>query len=119
MMTRAEAIAQVSLFVSAQSYPQMSTTDIGSILDSFSRFTTWAAATTAYILLGDLSMGTAFGDRRTVTIEVSDQRYFVEDALAFKATERFAFNAFDLGNVNATASSRVTGSLIVGASAAT
>jgi hypothetical protein len=46
MMTRAEAIAQVSLFVSAQSYPQMSTTDIGSILDSFSRFTTWAAATT-------------------------------------------------------------------------
>ena len=45
MMTRAEAIAQVSLFVSAQSYPQMSTTDIGSILDSFSRFTTWTAAT--------------------------------------------------------------------------
>ena len=46
MMTRAEAIAQVSLFVAAQSYPQMSTTDIGSILDSFSRFTTWTAATT-------------------------------------------------------------------------
>jgi len=45
MMTRAEAIAQVSLFVSAQSYPQMSTTDIGSILDSFSRFTTWTAST--------------------------------------------------------------------------
>ena len=45
MMTRAEAIAQVSLFVSAQSYPQMSTTDIGSILDSFSRFSTWTAAT--------------------------------------------------------------------------
>jgi HK97 family phage major capsid protein len=77
------------------------------------------AATTPYILLGDLSVGTAFGDRRTVTIEVSDQRYFVEDALAFKATERFAFSAFDVGNVNATASSRVPGSLIVGASAAT
>jgi HK97 family phage major capsid protein len=77
------------------------------------------AATTAYILLGDLSVGTAFGDRRTVTIEVSDQRYFVEDALAFKATERFAFSAFDIGNVNATASARVPGSLIVGASAAT
>jgi len=46
MMTRAEAIAQVSLFVDAQSYPQMSTTDIGSILDSFSRFTTWAVSTT-------------------------------------------------------------------------
>jgi HK97 family phage major capsid protein len=77
------------------------------------------AATTPYILLGDLSMGTAFGDRRTVTIEVSDQYYFNQDALAFKATERFAFSAFDIGNVNATASSRVPGSLIVGASAAT
>jgi HK97 family phage major capsid protein len=77
------------------------------------------AASTPYVLLGDLSMGTAFGDRRTVTIEVSDQRYFVEDALAFKATERFAFKAFDIGNVDATAANRVPGSLIVGASAAT
>ena len=76
------------------------------------------AATTPYILLGDLSVGTVFGDRRGVTIEVSDQRYFVEDSLAFKGTERFGFNAFDLGNVNATASARVPGSLIVGASAA-
>jgi HK97 family phage major capsid protein len=77
------------------------------------------AASTPYILLGDLSVGTAFGDRRSVTIEVSDQRYFVEDALAFKATERYAFSAFDTGNVNATAASRVPGSLIVGASSAT
>jgi hypothetical protein len=45
MMTRAEAIAQVSLFVDAQSYPQMSTTDIGSILDGLSRFSTWTAST--------------------------------------------------------------------------
>ena len=44
-MTRAEAIAQVSMFVDAQSYPQMSTTEIGSILDSYSRFTTWAVST--------------------------------------------------------------------------
>ena len=77
------------------------------------------AASTPYILLGDLSTGTVFGDRRGVTIEVSDQRYFVEDALAFKGTERFGFNAFDIGNVSATASSRVPGSLIVGASQAT
>lgn len=77
------------------------------------------AASTPYILLGDLSVGTAFGDRRGVTIEVSDQRYFVEDALAFKGTERFGFNAFDIGNASATASARVPGSLIVGASQAT
>lgn len=77
------------------------------------------AASTPYILLGDLSVGTVFGDRRGVTIEVSDQRYFVEDALAFKGTERFGFSAFDIGNVSATASARVPGSLIVGASQAT
>jgi hypothetical protein len=48
-----------------------------------------------------------------MTVEVSDQVKFVEDALTYKATERFAFNAHDVGNVNATASSRVPGSLIV------
>jgi HK97 family phage major capsid protein len=76
-------------------------------------------ASTAAILLGDLTQGTVFGDRRGVTIEVSDQRYFVEDALAYKATERYGFNAFDLGNVDATAANRVPGSLIVGAFQAT
>lgn len=44
MMSRAEAIAQVSMFIDATSYPVMSTTDIGSILDSGIRFTTWAAS---------------------------------------------------------------------------
>jgi HK97 family phage major capsid protein len=77
------------------------------------------AASTPYILFGDLSVGTVFGDRRGVTIEVSDQRYFVEDALAFKGTERFAFSAFDIGNVTATAANQVPGALIVGASSAT
>jgi len=62
--------------------------------------------------LADLSVGTAFGDRRSVTIEVSDQQYFKEDALAFKATERFAFSAFDSGNYDATAANRVPGSYI-------
>ena len=46
MMTRAEAIAQVSLFCDATSYPQLSTTEIGSALDIYSRFFTWTAATT-------------------------------------------------------------------------
>lgn len=77
------------------------------------------AASTPYILLGDLSVGTLFGDRRGVTIDMSDQRYFVEDAIAFRGTERYAFNAFDLGNVSGVAASRVPGSLIVGASQAT
>jgi HK97 family phage major capsid protein len=64
-------------------------------------------------VLGDLSKGVAFGDRRGVSVEVSDQVKFIEDALTFKATERYAFNAFDVGNVNATVASQVPGSLIV------
>ena len=64
-------------------------------------------------VLGDLSKGVAFGDRRGVTVEVSDQVKFIEDALTFKATERYAFNAFDVGNVTATVADQVPGSLIV------
>jgi len=71
------------------------------------------AATIPVAILGDLSKGVAFGDRRAMTVEVSDQVKFVEDALTYKATERFAFNAHDVGNVNATASLKVPGSLIV------
>jgi HK97 family phage major capsid protein len=71
------------------------------------------AATTPVAILGDLTKGVAFGDRRSMTVEVSDQVKFVEDALTYKATERFAFNAHDVGNVNASAASKVPGSLIV------
>lgn len=71
------------------------------------------AATTPVAILGDLSKGAAFGDRRAMTVEVSDQVKFVEDALTYKATERFAFNAHDVGNVNSDASLKVPGSLIV------
>jgi HK97 family phage major capsid protein len=76
-------------------------------------------ASTPVMLFGDLSVGTAFGDRRGVTVEVSDQRYFETDNLAFKATQRFAFNAFDLGNTAAAAADQIPGALIVGASSGT
>ena len=71
------------------------------------------AATTPVAVLGDLTKGVAFGDRRSMTVEVSDQVKFVEDALTYKATERFAFNAHDVGNFNSNAALRVPGSLIV------
>jgi hypothetical protein len=43
----------------------------------------------------------------------------MEDSIVIRAKERVAFNAFDKGNASATASSRVAGSLIVLAAAAT
>jgi HK97 family phage major capsid protein len=72
----------------------------------------FAAATRPLALFGDPSMGTAFGDRRGITIEMSDQRYFLEDQIAYKASERFAFNAYDLGNAAALATNKVPGCLI-------
>jgi HK97 family phage major capsid protein len=78
------------------------------------------AANAKYVILGDLGIGTAFGDRRGVTIEMSDQRGFIEDQYLYKATERFAFKAFDLGNVATPASgNQRAGSLVVIAAAAT
>ena len=71
------------------------------------------AANRDIAVLGDLSKGVAFGDRRGVSVEVSDQVKFIEDALTFKATERYAFNVFDVGNVTATVGDQVAGSLIV------
>lgn len=71
------------------------------------------AANRDIAVLGDLSKGVAFGDRRGVSVEVSDQVKFIEDALTFKATERYAFNVFDVGNVTATVADQVAGSLIV------
>lgn len=45
-MTRADAIALVSLWCDAQTYPEISTTDIGTVVDQFDRFTPWTATTT-------------------------------------------------------------------------
>jgi len=71
------------------------------------------AASRSIAVLGDLSKGVAFGDRRGVSVEVSDQVKFIEDALTFKATERYGFNVFDVGNVTATVGDQVAGSLVV------
>jgi len=53
-------------------------------------------------LLGDLSMGALFGDRRSIRISISDQALYRQDDLLFKATERFDVNsAFGVGNTTA------------------
>jgi len=69
--------------------------------------------------LADLSVGVCLGDRMTMEIGQSDQVKYMEDSIVIRAKERVAFNAFDKGNASATAASRVAGSLIVLAAAAT
>lgn len=50
--------------------------------------------------LGNLMMGTAFGDRRGVTIAVDGSRYFEYDQLAIRGTERFDINVHEKGTAS-------------------
>ena len=51
---------------------------------------------------GDLSLSSALGERRGVTIRRSDDRYFENDQIGLLGTERFDINNHDLGdNTNA------------------
>ena len=50
------------------------------------------------LLFGNLGMAATLGDRRQFTMALSTDRYFVEDQVAIRATERFDINVHDLGD---------------------
>jgi HK97 family phage major capsid protein len=50
------------------------------------------------ILFGDLRMSSTFGDRRGITVKVSDQRYIEYDQIGIQATERFCIVNHDIGS---------------------
>jgi len=56
------------------------------------------ANTAVAFLFGDLSLSSTFGDRRGITIKVSDQRYIEYDQIGIQATERFCIVNHDLGS---------------------
>jgi len=58
-----------------------------------------SAALNAKIMLffGDMRKSTTMGDRRGITLKVSDQRYIEYDQIGIQATERFAINHHDIG----------------------
>ena len=49
---------------------------------------------------GDLSLASALGERRGVTIKRSDHRYFDSDQIGLLGTERFDINNHDLGDTS-------------------
>jgi HK97 family phage major capsid protein len=49
------------------------------------------------LLLGSLRLGTMFGDRRMVSLAMSEHSAFAQDALEWRATERFDFNCHEPG----------------------
>ena len=59
------------------------------------------------MLLGDLKLASKLGDRRQVSIAMSNAAYvgstsmFETDQVAIRGTERFAINAHDVGSSSA------------------
>lgn len=54
-------------------------------------------ASTKLCVVGDLSMGMKFGDRRQMSMSLTDQRYWDEDQIGIKGTERFDENVHSTG----------------------
>ncbi len=52
------------------------------------------------VLFGDLTMSSTLGDRRGITLKVSDQRYIEFDQIAVQATERFTIVNHDIGDTS-------------------
>jgi HK97 family phage major capsid protein len=55
---------------------------------------------TVAFLFGDLTMSTAFGDRRGITVKVSNDRYLEYDQIGIQATERFCIVNHDIGDTS-------------------
>jgi HK97 family phage major capsid protein len=51
-------------------------------------------------MFGDLSLAATLGDRRQITVGLSQDRYFVEDQIGIKATQRYDINVHDLGDTS-------------------
>lgn len=56
-----------------------------------------AQASKKIVLFGDLRMGTLFGDRRGITMSMTEERYWETDEIGLKGTERFDFNCHSKG----------------------
>jgi HK97 family phage major capsid protein len=60
-----------------------------------STVTTSASTIVAYF--GDLRLGATYGTRRSARTEVSTERYFENDLIGIKTTERVAINVHERG----------------------
>jgi HK97 family phage major capsid protein len=59
-----------------------------------------AQVSTKILAYGDLRMAALFGDRRKMTMSLTDQRYWEEDQIAVKATERIDINVHSKGTAS-------------------
>ena len=59
--------------------------------------TTTTLASTIYGFFGDLRLGATYGTRRSMRTEISTERYFENDLIGIKCTERIAINIHERG----------------------
>lgn len=64
------------------------------------------------LLFGDFGLAAKFGDRRQMTIAMSEHANFRQDQLVIRGTERFDIVVHDVGNQSATAGLRVPGPVV-------
>ena len=66
------------------------------------------------LLYGNLAQAAMFGDRRGVTIKMTDSNDtdFENDLMAIKGTERFDINVHDVGNADADPKKRLAGPIV-------
>ncbi len=63
-------------------------------------------------ILGDLAMGSRFGDRRSNTIALDSSLGFANDQWAIRGTERFDINVHDVGNATSVAADKQPGPIV-------
>lgn len=68
------------------------------IFNQVTNKTLTAQADTRLLYLGDIGMAAKFGDRRGVTVSLSDQVHWEEDQIGIKSTERFDINIHSTGS---------------------
>ena len=69
-----------------EEWAAMPTTDAGAALNA-----------KIMMFFGNMGLSSTFGNRRGITVKVSDQRYIEYDQIAIQATERFCINHHDVG----------------------
>jgi len=78
--------------------PQMIFMGLPVVISQVLNSTTGAQADTNIAAVGDLSLAATIGSRRDFSVAVSTDRYFENDEIAIRGTQRTAINVHDLGD---------------------
>ena len=78
--------------------PQMIFMGLPVVISQVLNSTTGVQTDTNIAAVGDLSLSATVGSRRDFSVAVSTDRYFENDEIAIRGTQRTAINVHDLGD---------------------